>query len=111
MMDKISFRSTAHTGMVLLSDIMQNPIPMTLGNMHANGVRKLSVCGSLAILIVIAMTSANSAARKPKEGTTQIHRACGKLPYSSFVECFDHFLKIGYGIKVTAPFCQYYCSR
>ncbi|HSP48744.1 MAG TPA: hypothetical protein VLN61_00885 [Pseudolabrys sp.] len=29
---------------------------MTLGNMCANGVRKLSVCGSLAILIVIAMT-------------------------------------------------------
>ena len=84
---------------------------MTLANMRANGVRKLSVCGSLAILIVIAMTSANNAARKPKEGTTQIHRACGKLPYSSFVECFDHFLKIGYGIKVTAPFCQYYCSR
>ncbi len=85
--------------------------PMTPANMRANAVRKLSVCGSLAILIVIAMTSADSAARKPKEGTTQIHRACGKLPNTSFVECFDHFLKIGYGIKVTAPFCQYYCSR
>jgi hypothetical protein len=64
-----------------------------------------------AILIVFAMTSANSAGRKPKEGNTQISHACGKLPYASFAECFDHFLKIGYGIKVTAPFCQYHCSR
>jgi hypothetical protein len=66
---------------------------------------------AVAILIVVATTSANSAVRKPKEGTTKISRACGKLPYTSFAECFDHFLKIGYGIKVTAPFCQYYCSR
>ena len=40
-----------------------------------------------AILIVFAMTSANSAGRKPKEGNTQIPRACGKLPYASFAEC------------------------
>jgi hypothetical protein len=64
-----------------------------------------------AILIVFAMTSANSAGRIPKEGNTQILRACGKLPYASFAECLDYNLKIGYGIKVTSAFCQYHCSR
>jgi hypothetical protein len=64
-----------------------------------------------AILIVFAMTSANSAGRKRKKGDTQMPRACGTLPYASFAECLDRNVKIGYGIKVTSAFCQYRCSR
>jgi hypothetical protein len=64
-----------------------------------------------AILMVFAMTNANSAGKKPKEGNKQIHLGCGKLSYASFAECLDHNLKIGYGVQVTSPFCHYHCSR
>ena len=64
-----------------------------------------------AILMVFAMTNANSEGKKPKEDNTQIRLGCGKLPYASFAECLDHNLKIGYGIQVTSDFCHYHCSR